>query len=49
MKQPELIWFDGSLSRQEGFTRGLVQSREGRRELSRHGLKWFSLLMWEGR
>jgi len=45
-QRPELLWFNESLNRQDSFTRGLVQNVQGKRSLSRHGLKWFSQLMW---
>lgn len=45
--RPELLWFDDSLSLQESFNRGLIQKVQGKRSLSRHGLKWFSQLMWQ--
>jgi murein DD-endopeptidase MepM/ murein hydrolase activator NlpD len=45
---PELLWFDESLSLQNSFNKGLIQKVKGQRCLSRHGLKWFSLLAWEG-
>jgi murein DD-endopeptidase MepM/ murein hydrolase activator NlpD len=45
--KPELLWFDHQLSRQESYTRGLVQNIQGKRSLSRHGLKWFSQLTWQ--
>lgn len=44
--KPELLWFDESLTRQESFTRGIIQTAQGQRSLSHHGLKWFSQLTW---
>lgn len=44
---PEVVWFDESLSLQDSFTRGLVEKKDGRRQLSRHGRKWASLLVWK--
>jgi len=46
VSQPVLIWFDNNASRQESFTRGLVETRGGKRQLSRHGLKCFSQLTY---
>lgn len=45
--KPELLWFDDSLGIQDSFNKGLIQKIKGQYTLSRHGLKWFSLLTWQ--
>ena len=46
VSNPVLLWFDNSLSAQDSVTRGLVEKRPTGRQLSRHGLKWFSQLTY---
>lgn len=47
VKVPELVWFDETRPLQQSFTRGLVEKRDGKRGLSKHGRKWASLLVWK--
>ena len=44
---PEVVWFDDSAGLQGSFTRGLLEKRDGRRCLTKTGLKWTSLMGWK--